>query len=487
MAVGQALSESFGMQDNAVSNALSQADKAVQKLDEHLNTKLKEFKIGKFSFDDNMVLTTNGDDDVSDEQAQDNWRELLLSGLVSYSMSGNVLGTMLHTMEPSKAVIFIQQIWNGEAIGAIENFKIKEFSITFNGSSTGPHFDMEDLMSTYATGMTEEEKSEVARTFMSVAIANYVSGDIVLSGSEQIETVMEKISVIFDPAATDEQKRLAEPILMDLAEGKNLPWAKVQDHKSGREVTELGKQIESYLSTGNTAGTEDSSAGESGVFKIKALKFAAIPLPAATEDNPANAKVFVFFPVAAAGENDLWFKNEVNKKGAYQRSRELIDSLIAPNGLSQELEEIEESKGIKLLAPGIIKKIKIIQQTGPEDREKLIKTLAEYNAYHAVLGAITGFLENGAMYRPEIPAFFSNTSNVFRKGNKKLVINPHIVKLYNETLTAAQKQVYIMEQVAKKSLNERYPNVVTAYELEKLFDEQHTKNVKNAVKSVGSK
>jgi hypothetical protein len=483
--LGKFIADESGFSDAIQDNWLTQADNAVAGLDQSLKNKFDNMNLGNY-FDDNMVFGMPSDTSRSNEAINSDYREFLIGGLVTYSFAGNTFTSYMHSLTPDKGVELIKDIFNVNSINDIPSYSTTEFKVTFdNANATQNVFSMDTLLNNYGSAIATDQKNDMARSFMQTAIARYVAGDTIIAGDNTIQTLLDKISAVMDDSTNLEARKKAETTVADLLQGKNKSFSVIQDNVVGSEIESFSEELVNYLLYGNTTGDASENTPHSAAFKVKAITYGAIALPSSTEDNQANSKTIVFYAKSNthAGETS-WFKHDSDKQGAWDRSKELIEALTEPSAFNSSLEDIESQIGIGLLVPGIINKIMILQQTPKEHREGLKNALADYNAYHTVIGSLKGILDNGTLTRPEAPILFVNSGNIVRSDVKKLRIPDNRSDGFADSVNNSQKAMKDLADKALKQLNQKFANryVKSAQELEDMFNKQHTANLKSSVK-----
>lgn len=477
MAIGQALAESSGLKDNAVSNWLTKTDKAVAGLDESLKTKLKEMGISKY-FDDNMTFSMPGGDTPQPEDINDNYREFMINSFLSYSLSTNLLMTYISKLSSSQALAFFEEIlW--EPVNSVESFEINDFEISFDNGSA--EFMAEDLID-YASTASLEQKTIIARAIMSTGIIRHSGSDIMLRNPDGAQSYFESIEVLMDTSSTVDEKKEAEAKLIPLITDKEKAYGFVPD-TAGNNHTRVAEALTNYLISGNTNG-DTESANAIRKFNMKSLNFGSIVLPGAAEDNPTAAKVLVFYAKSKAETGEPLLEIKSNEKGALQRSRDLINALVAPTGLSVDFDALISSSGIALLVPGIIDKIKILQQTAESDREGYVEILAVYNAYHTVRASLVNLLDRGGMGKPYSPAIFIKDGSV-KLAIKKIAVSEDRQEQFGRLMTSNRKISLEIGDKAMEILKDNFKDVETPMALEEIFHKLDLKNKTRALKAAG--
>lgn len=500
MAIGKMISEDTGFKDNALSKTLANADNTVAKLDGMVKDKLEQHDISKY-FDDKMVFSgssASSGSTPSKEDINDRWREFLVSGLLYYSVSTNALMSYLKMLNITEFNDWQKLVTGKEFADSNLNFKHFKFYLTLDNkpaSTTDKIFTVGDLLggsgSTNSLSLTDKET--VARLFTASAVIRHAGRDLITLNNQNLKSILDKVSCIGNAGMTADQKKACEADLVPVVQGDSGSIQKAVLDEEGTDQINLATGLVNYLYFGNTQGippkiekTTDSSGTTTVItagtgareLNVGALGFNMVVLPSGSEDNQAQSKIFIFYPAAKKdNQNNIRFYAEkTNEKGAIVRSAEIMRKVIKKGDFT------EINQDIPFLVPGIIEKMKVIQQSLEYEQEDLIDLLASYNAYHVVRTSITNLVESNAIKETLLPALIVKTGVGVKVLEKDLKLDNNI-----RTAWASLNQINtrILTGVVENALsvlkNNHDQNLITPEGLNQLFKNKDLENRKRQI------
>jgi hypothetical protein len=479
IAIGEMLGGE-GLKNNAISKKLNEWDADLAKAMQ--TPKVLEGELLGLKFNTDTMSLESKKVNPSKETISDNWRDLLIGAIASNSISTNVLSSALAAMPSNDAKKFFANAWGvGTNLALITPFSYSKITISLDGTDspgimTGTNgVNAKYSIKTLLSGISDQVKKEdIGRSFTQAAISRTLVGDITITDSS-FSSQLSAIKKLTDSNATmtDAELTQATQVVNGLTEpGGKSPFGYTDDTSSSTPLT-IATQLVKYLLTGATYFTGTPDIG------IRALSYYIIALPGKETDGP-GALTFI---IAAAPVQDSsginWFKTSTTDKGAKERSKIIIDGLTMP-GSTSSLTDLENSSGIDLLIPGIINKIKIIQQSPANERDGLRNVLIDFNAYYSVIGAIDGFNSGSSFAAPLSPVFSLKSGNV-TKETTDISIRPEFALLYAGITAKSSERLNKFVESQKYILNLNQ-NIKSAIELNKQFDEQNTRNINSAIK-----
>jgi hypothetical protein len=255
-----------------------------------------------------------------------------------------------------------------------------------------------------------------------------------MKDSENLKEIGATISSIVSATggANMSQKSLADLVIA----GDKLFDPKM-DSSNGGEPKGLTEQIIQYLYKGSEAGNVATIKKS-----VNAMVFGMMALPASLSGGSDAEKTFVLFNYPINECSIPFFNQNGNEEGAYSKSLTLINKLVKgiQDGENVNLEREESSIGVSLLVPGIIEKVKIIQQS--KNKEALIELLARYNTAQIIRGAIDAFIAVQNFSVPNTPIIVVKAGEMKKEKNKvnssaRQDLYPQIVQGNAKALEAA--------------------------------------------------
>lgn len=532
MALGAAIGKSAGPSltgaiEKVKSTAMSSGgDKVLDSMDNGYAFLSKN--LGTY-FDENMVLTLPTSSTPTAAEIGENWKYIYVASLISNSMQLNYINAIMAAMPSESVEKFMKQIYGGVgSVSEITNFSNAYFALTYNnesmtmavpGTTTSQVIQtvpLEVLMKWLnsgggTTGASLAHKADLAQSLFSVAFARKIAGDLGVSGTTSLSQYGKSIEAIVgkahkaSPAITEAEAKAISKTLMDKVQGGSSSFNIAAVDPEGQDLiladTFMDKVI-NYM----VFGTNHPGGAQLVNMKVQAPTFMVTCLPADIIDSTSgaitNRKIFVFNSLLKK-DSPQFFDPNVPAKGTKARSVALINSLIgAKSGqagtataTSFDIQSLQDEEGIILVVPGILDKIRIIQNApdisfgGIPARDALIDTLANYNAYHVTYAAVRGMLTGGDYSHNEIPAYLF-TGNEFKRELKGISRNPEIDVAYQahlSKLTLATKDLVnkLDERILKNSFGSD-KSIMDSRSLDSLFREVELQIKSNAVKQTQS-
>lgn len=526
MAIGSMIAKNSGFQDNALSNSLAQADTAVASLDGVVKKKLSDHGISKY-FDDNMVFSGSSASTATaptTDQISENWRKFLTSGLVYYSVSTNALMSYLKTLTHDQFIVFIKTLTGVKDVyGTDLDFAHKVFFITFDNKSVAVSeeyvFDIAELLtisSATGTGSGEtvtasssslNQAEAIARTFTTAATIRSAGTDLITINNEALKNILSNVRKVSVSGTTPTaaETTIAEKTLSGVIQGTDIPMAKAVQDNPGENIDKLAKDWVNYLFHGNTEGIGEtettvpgSSTGGTGStppttvattttvtagtgarnLDIIGLGFNLIIIPGKEESN--KSKLFAFYPTAKKNNNKTikYFGIKTNEEGAKTKSKRVMKKIIQEGDFSSINSEIP------FLVPGIIDKMKIIQQSLPYEQADLIDLLADYNSYMVVKTAIMNLTNNNVSRETLLPIVMTKQgdSNI-QSLIKDLSIDSDIKEAWSKLNNTNAPVLNKLSEAAMKTLKESVSiNLMSPESLDALFRQKDLDNRKRQIK-----
>lgn len=496
MAIGRMISEESGFKDNALSKTIVDADKTVAKLDGMVKDKLEQHGISKY-FDDKMVFSGSSASSGSaptQEDINDRWREFLISGILYYSVSTNALMSYLKMLTITEFDNWQKIITGKNYNDSGLSFKHFKFFITLDNkpaSSTEKIFSLDDLFSASSSAATLSitDKETLSRLFVASAIIRYSGRDLITANNQNLKSILDKVSCIGNTGMTADQKKACEADLVPIVQGDNNSIQKAVFDTQGTDTQKLATDLVNYLYFGNTQGegptvnktvdattgaiTETITAGAgTRDLPINALGFNMVVLPSGSEDNQANSKIYVFYPTAKKDNDSLkFYKFTSNEEGAKVRSLNIMKKIIRNGDFSTI------NTDIPFLVPGIIDKMKIIQQSLPNEQDSLIDLLANYNAFHIVRTSIINLIESNAIRETLLPALIVKTGVGIKLLEKDLKLDKTSRDAWSSLSISNEAVLNVLSKKAYDHLKENHDKELISPEgLNQLFKNQDMAN-----------
>lgn len=526
MAIGSMIAKNTGFQDNALSNKLAETDKAVASLDGMVKDKLGEYGISKY-FDDNMVFSgssASSSTAPTADKISENWRKFLTSGLVYYSVSTNALMSYLKTLTHDQFILFIKTLTGvTDVYGTDLDFTNKVFFITFDNKSVavgGEYvFDIAELLTiSNATGTgaggtvtpstsSLNQAEAIARTFTTAATIRSAGTDLITINNEALKHILSNVRKVSVPTTTPTaaETAIAEKTLSGVVQGTDSPIAKAVEDTKGENTKKLAKDWVNYLFHGNTEGKGETSSTTPGTttagtgttpptitpptvtvtagsgardLDILGLGFNLITIPGKEESN--KSKLFAFYPTAKKNNNKTikYFGIKTNEEGARPKSLRIMKKIIQAGDFSSINTEIP------FLVPGIIDKMKIIQQSLPYEQADLISLLADYNSYMIVKTAIINLTDNNVSRETLLPIVMTKQgdSNI-QSLIKDLSIDSQIKEAWSKLNNTNAPVLNELSEAAMIALKESVSiGLMSPEALESLFRQKDLDNRKRQIK-----
>ncbi len=507
MAIGKMISEEWGVKDNALSKTLAEADTAVASLDGMVKKKLEGYGISKY-FDDKMVFSGSSASSgtaPTKEEIHAKWKDFLINGLLYYSVSTNALISYLKMLSFNEFNNWQKLITGKEFNDAALVFKHYKFFISLDNhsvsGSTNKVFDLAELfpLSSDISGLSATDKDNLARLFTAAATIRHAGTDLTTNNSVGLNKILTDISCISDSSKTDAEKKVCEAALVSLPQGHAIPFQAAIEDNVNSDNEKLAHDLINYLYFGNTQGkgpevtksttgtgasatttnTVSTPAG-SRELNISALGFNMIVLPSGIEDNQAQSKIFVFYPTSKKESEQIkYYATSSSQKGAKERSLNIMYEVINKGNFNNI------NSDIPFLVPGIIEKMRIIQQSLPGDQNDLIDILANYNAYHIVRSSIINLIESDAMRETLLPAVIVKNGSTSRVSilSKDISIPIHVREAWSK-LNAVN--ISVLSKLTKSALtflaDNQDHNLISPEDLNRKFKEVELENRKRQLK-----
>jgi hypothetical protein len=473
--IGMAMADSMGLNNNAISNGITEWDNQISKLDQSMRTELKEFKIGKFSFNDNMVLQMNDDENPPVGKVLANWEEFLINSLINYSLTANFVTDFLLTASGPSANSFIQETFDN----TIDSFETANKRIVYNLSISPNTMSITNDLTIGNLSL----KAKIVQRAFKIALIRDFFGDIEVKNEGFILLTLSKIRKLVDSldgsTSTDSQKKEAEETLTKIVKGELKAWgfnipAKVKNPEVG-VLSTLADLM--YKGSGQMGPiTQEEQSILTKLEKMNAISYGMLTLPA-LESEGANAKVILIYARASYDSVNFFNSGDLSfiTGGAYESSKKAINEFLNNGTISNQ--------NVPLIVPGLYDKLKILQQTPSNKREEYKNKLIEYNAYHILEAALGGLLEETNAYNKTIPVLWTDGSNV-RSASHGIKIDSEKTTNYNNFCKYIGKGFKETVDAMYKHIKEAYgQNVLTPEDLNDMFDKLNMENNKRLLRN----
>jgi hypothetical protein len=434
-------------------------------------------------FDSNMLYQSSPVPPVSPTQISDNWRKSLLATIPAYSVRVSALTYLINTMNADQKTKFFTKIF-----GALPtNYKSASFAISLSNDipasgSSIPVFSLKTLMSTY-TSLPVSKVEATGRMFTSIAIASSTASDTGVSGNDtgigSIEETFTSLQKIYDANTSINTSTMIKDFLA--GNGKIVTYSPV--NTSLKDPQSIASVVLQYLTYGTNAKYPQAATVNDTLMSIPPLTYTVMAIDAKQDAATASTDNPMVFVIAATGNDGVsdksWFPT-TNITGAKEKTTTMIEGMLA----GQSYTTLSAASDSAVLVPGMLQKIKILQQSSPVDREKYKQLLIDYNTYMIVSTAFDGISSSFSNIKTSSPVFLVGLAGAGEYTNNVNISDSKITELrkvtnsMNSSLSVMKKSV--PDVLAKFTIDKKLQDTS---EIEYKFEELDKKNTKEAIKT----